>query len=467
LEFVGLLIEQVPTARLLTLLAFRPEFTPPWISRSHITHLTLHRLPRKQVEEMVGHIVAQTLRPSTSSGRTESESSRETLPVRAEPVEARTALPSEIVQQIVAKTDGVPLFVEELTKMVMESSVGATHASPVLLMARLDRLGPAKEIAQLGATLGREFSYELLHAISPLDEAALQQGLRQLVEAELLYQRGLPPQTTYFFKHALIQDAAYQSLLKSTRQQYHQQIALVLEEKFSETKENQPELLAHHYAEAGLIAQAIPYWQQAGQKAVQRSVNVEAVRHLTTALKLLAPLPETPARAQQELDLQLALGPASMATKGIAAPEVEQTYARARALCAQVGDMPQLFPTLWGLWRFYRGRGALLTARELGEQLMRLAERAADPTHRLEAHDVLGQTLFYLGDYTAARIHFEQGIALTDLAAQWTLVLRRGLVPGVQCLGMAANALWCLGYPAQTVRRSQEALALAQELVHP
>src|SRR5712692_2218998 len=234
LEFLGLLIEQVPTARLLTILAFRPEFTPPWPSRSHLTHLTLQRLPRKQVEEIVEKIAGDK------------------------------ALPAAVVQQIVAKTDGVPLFVEELTKMVVESglSVGATHASPLplaipvtlhdALMARLDRLGPTKELAQLGATLGREFNYELLRAVSPVDETALQQGLRQLVEAELLYQRGLPPQATYLFKHALIQDAAYQSLLKSTRQQYHRQIAQVLEERFPETIEIHPELLAHHYTEAGL-----------------------------------------------------------------------------------------------------------------------------------------------------------------------------------------------------------------------
>ena len=201
-----------------------------------------------------------------------------------------------MVQQIVAKTDGVPLFVEELTKMVR--GVGAAHEKrmasmsctavplPPLaipstlqdsLMARLDRLGPVKEIAQLGATLGGNSRYELLHAVSPLDEGSLQQGLRQLVEAELLYQRGLPPQATYLFKHALIQDTAYQSLLKSKRQQYHQQIAQVLEEQFPETEETQPELLAHHYTEAGLIAQAIPYWQQAGQRAIQRSANVEAI----------------------------------------------------------------------------------------------------------------------------------------------------------------------------------------------
>jgi predicted ATPase len=288
-----------------------------------------------------------------------------------------------------------------------------------------------------------------------------------LVAAEFLYQRGVPPQATYLFKHALIQEAAYQSLLKSTRQQYHQRIAQVVEAHFPEVVETQPELLAHHYTEAGFMTQAIPYWQRAGQQALQRSANPEAVRHLTTALELLATLPETPARAQQELDGQIALGPALMVTRGYAAPEVEQTYARARELCRQVGETPQLFPTLRGLCWFYRAQGVLPTARELGEQYVRLAERAADPTHRLEAYAALGSTLLYLGDYAAARTHCEQGIALVDPAAQLALAHHQGEASGVRCLAFAAAVLWCLGYPTQAVRRSQEALALAQDLAHP
>jgi tetratricopeptide (TPR) repeat protein len=334
-------------------------------------------------------------------------------------------------------------------------------------MARLDRLAPIKLVAQLGATIGRQFSYELFRAVSPLDETTLQQGLRQLVEAELLYQQGSLPQATYTFKHALIQDAAYQSLLRSTRQQFPQRIAQVLAEQFPETAETQPELLAHHYTAAGLSEHAIGYWQRAGRKAYERSANVEAIAHLTQGLALLTTLPETPARAQQELDLQIALGPALSATKGPAAPEVEQTYARARVLCAQVGDTPQLFPTLGGLWRFYYARGALRTARELGEQLDRLAQREAAPAPLLEAHEALGSTLFMLGEFTAAWAHFEQGIALIDPAAQRALALRQDVAPGVRCLTVAAMALWCLGYPEQAVRRCQEVLGLAQALTHP
>jgi predicted ATPase len=334
------------------------------------------------------------------------------------------------------------------------------------LMARLDRLATARELVQLGAVLGREFAYDLLQAVSSVDEITLQQGLARLVEAELVYQRGLPPRSRYIFKHALIQDAAYQSLLKSTRQQYHQHIAQVLEARFPETVDTQPELLAQHYTAAGCSAQAVGYWQQAGQQALQRSANLEAISHLTTGLELLAMFPETPARAQQELDIQLALGPVLMATKGFAAPEVERTYARARALCTQVGDTPRLFPTLWGLCRFYTNRGALRTARELGEQLCRLAQRTADPTHLLEAHDVLGATLYHMGEYAASRTHFEQGIALADPTMQRTLVLRHDVVPRVRCLVNASVCLWYLGYPAQAMQRVQETLTLAQELSH-
>ena len=268
LEFLSLLVDQGPTARILALLTFRPDFSPPWTGRSHCTQVTVNRLPRRQAVEIIRQV---------AHGK---------------------ALPPEVVEQIVAKTDGVPLFVEELTKMVLESGLlqeredryELTGPLPPLaipatlhdsLMARLDRLAMVKGLAQLGATLGREFSYELLQAVSPWDEGTLQRGLHQLVEAEFLYQRGVPPQATYLFKHALIQEAAYQSLLRSTRQQYHQHIAQVVEARFPEICETQPELVAHHYTEAGLLVQAISYWQRAGQRALERSANLEAVAHLT------------------------------------------------------------------------------------------------------------------------------------------------------------------------------------------
>src|SRR5262249_30369229 len=238
-----------------------------------------------------------------------------------------------VQHQIVRKTDGVPLFVEELTKMVVEAGIvreanGHYELSGPLpplaipttlhdsLMARLDRLATVKEVAQLGATLGREFSYELMQAVAPGDEDSLRRALAKLVEAEVLYQRGILPQARYVFKHALIQDAAYQSLLKSKRQQYHQQIARVVEERFPETTETQPELLAHHYTEAGLVTQTLPYWQKAGQGAAERSAHVEAIGHLSKGLELLTTLPDTPERVHQELTLQLTLGASQLMTKG-------------------------------------------------------------------------------------------------------------------------------------------------------
>ncbi len=445
LEVLTLLLEQAPTTRMLMLLTFRPEFTPPWGSRSYLTQLTLNRLGRSQVEAMV------------------------------ERVASGNALPAEVLQQIVNKTDGVPLFVEELTKTVIES-VGATHASPLQLaipstlqdslMARLDRLGPVKEIAQLGAILGREFSYELLCAVAnKKDEDNLQQGLRKLVETELIYQHGLPPQATYLFKHALIQDTAYQSLLKSKRQQLHQHIAQVLEAQFSVTKETQPELLAHHYTEAGLIAQAIPYWQQAGQKAVAHSANAEAISHLRKALDLLNALPDTPERAQQELNLQTVLGPALMAAKGYTAPEVGKAYARARELCQQVGETPQLLQVLLGLETHYALQGEFQTARELGEQCLLLAQRLHDPARLLQSHFGLAMALYHLGEFARAREHCEGGIALYHRPKRRS---QRALQDtGVACFSYAGLILWSLGYPEQALKRSQEALALARELAYP
>ncbi|MBI3798619.1 MAG: AAA family ATPase [Deltaproteobacteria bacterium] len=453
LEVLTLVLDQVPTTRLLVLLTFRPDFTPPWGARSYLTQLTLNRLGRQQVEAMVGQV---------TDGKT---------------------LPVEVLQQIVAKTDGVPLFVEELTKMVSESiesvgSVGSHGRAPVTLgipstlqdalMARLDRLAPVRELAQIGAVLGREFSYELLHAVSSFDEGMLQQGLRQLVEAELIYQRGLPPRATYLFKHALVQDTAYQSLLKSRRQQLHQQIAQVLAERFPETVETQPELLAHHYTEASLIAQAVPYWQRAGERAAQRSANVEAVTHLTKALELLHLLSDTPERAQQELALQLALGAPLMATKGYAAPEVEQAYNRARKLCQRMGENPQLFRVLRGLWGFYMQRAELQTARELSEQLLNLAQSVQDAALLLLAHYGRGCTLYYLGELASSREHLAQGTTFYNPQQHHSLTfLYGGSEPGIACRTLTAVILWLLGYPDQALRGMLEAFALAQELSQP
>ena len=335
-------------------------------------------------------------------------------------------------------------------------------------MARLDRLVSAKGIAQLAAVIGRQFSYTLLQAASQLDEATLQHELSRLVDAELVYQRGVPPQATYVFKHALIQEAAYQSLLKSTRQQYHQQVVQLLEARFPATVETEPELVAHHYTEAGCYAQAVGYWQQAGQRAMQRSANVEAIAHLQHGIALLTTLPDTPARVQAELTLQTTLGPALIATRGLAAPEVAATYHRARALCEQAGDTVELFPVLWGLWLLYLGRAEHETAREFGEQCLSLAQRLDDSALLLLAHEALGISGFYLGQLSQAHAHFERGMRLYDPHQHHALAFRYGnFDPGVACLAYAGWTLWVQGYPDQALERANEALTLAQHLEHP
>jgi predicted ATPase len=393
------------------------------------------------------------------------------------------ALPPEVLQHVVTKTDGVPLFVEELTKMVLESGLLREHqghyaltgplpplAIPTTLhdslMARLDRLATVKGLAQLGATLGREFAYEVLQAVSPWDEETLRWGLQQLVDAELLYRQGLPPQATYRFKHALIQDTAYQSLLRSTRQQYHQRIAQVLETCFPASVERQPELVAHHYTEASLFGQAIPAWQRAGECANARSAHLEAIHHLTKGLDMLTTLPHTPERDRQELLLRLTLGVSLTVTRGWGAPEVAQTHARARELCQQE-DQLQLFPVLWGLWAFHVLRAEFQAARELAEQLLTLAQRGHDVALHVEGHAALGTTLFMHGELVPCRAHLEQAIALYAPHQHRTLAWHYSLDPKVGCLAFGAAALWMLGYPEQAMQRSQEAVTLAHELAHP
>jgi predicted ATPase len=454
LEYLGLVIAQAPTVPMLHVLTYRPAFSPPWPPRSHMTPLVLNRLERPQVEVLIAQ---------RAGGK---------------------ALPAEVVQYIVAKTDGVPLYIEELTKMLLASpllreeadqyvltgplrTVAIPDTLQAALMARLDQLNTAKEVAQLGAVLGREFAYELLQAIAPQDEDTLQAGLAQLVAAELLYQRGRPPRARYVFKHALIQDAAYASLLKRTRQQVHQQVAQVLEVRFPALVETQPELVAQHYTAAGCAEQAVHYWQRAGQHASDRSAHREAVSHLTTGIELLMTLPETPARTQHAVTLHIALGAALQIAKGHAAPEVEHAYTQAYALCQQVGETPDLVPVLLGLWRYYIARPQLHAARELGDTLLRLAQQADDPTLAVIAHYTLGAAWLRLGALSAARPHLEAGIARYTPAQRHAPVFRMGLDPGVACRAYAAWNLWLLGYPEQALAGVHEALALAHALSHP
>ena len=454
LENLGLLVDQMPTSPILAVLTFRPAFVPPWPPRSHMTSLTLNRLERPQIEALV--------RQQAGGKR----------------------LPLEVVAHIVAKTDGVPLFVEELTKMLLESALlreeaeqytltgpFSTVAIPTTLqdslLARLDRLPTMREVAQIGAVLGREFAYEMLHALVTVDEPTLQEGLAQFVATELLYQRGRPPRATYTFKHALVQDAAYQSLLRRTRQQYHQHVAALLEARFPETVATAPEVVAHHYTEAGCAAQALPLWQQAGERALQRNANLEAIEHLTRGLAVLATLPETTARLQHELDLHVTLGSAFIATRGYASPEVEHTFVRAWEICQQLGEPPQRFPVLYGLYALYFVGGKHRQARDQAEQFLHLAQRQGDAAPLVVAYRTLGLPLFCMGEVAQAREHFAQSIALYDPQRHRTLAFAYGQDPGVAALVLDAWTLWILGYPDQALRRSHEACTLAEDLAHP
>jgi class 3 adenylate cyclase/predicted ATPase len=454
LEVFSLLLERLPAMRLLTVFTCRPEFHPPWKRNPTITSLMLSRLPQPQVLEMTRKV---------AGGK---------------------ALPTEIVRQIVTKTDGVPLFVEELTKMVIESDLlterdthyeirgalipltipSTLHDS---LMARLDRLTTAREIAQVGATLGREFSYDLIQAVVPLREEVLQQALAQLVAAELLYQRGFSPQATYVFKHALVQDAAYESMLKSKRQQLHQRIAQVLEVQFPDIVEYRPELVAHHYTEARLSELAVPYWYQAGQGAIRRAAFAEALNHLTQGLELLQTVPESSERDRQELDLQSALGLVLQTIKGYAAPEVDSAYTRARSLCQRVGDTAQLVSVLRGQLLFYGVRADYGVALELGQQMLAVAERARELEYQVEAHLAMGLVRLYQGEFLWSRTHLEQGIALdapTSPSRQAFHYLGHSRAMSLAYLG---RTLWLLGYPDQALQRSQEGLVLAYTLAIP
>src|SRR5262249_49644065 len=363
-------------------------FQPAWHHRSYLTEITVNRLSQPQIARMTTDL---------AGGK---------------------PLPGPVLAQITAKTDGVPLFIEELTKAVLEAGMlqdveghykfTGTFSTLVIpatlqdsLMARLDRLVTAKAVAQYAAVIGRHFAYDLLSTVSQLDAATLQRELGRLVEAEIVYQRGVPPQATYIFKHALIQDAAYQSLLKSTRQQYHQRIAHVLASQFPETTEGQPELLAHHYTEAGLTEQAVRYWHHAGQRASERSAHMEAINHLRQGVSLLQTLPETPERTQREVDMLIALGASLIATKGPADPEVQQTFTHARQRCAHLDNPQQLSPILRGLWNYYANRAEYQTAYALGEQFLTLAQHVQDAAMLMAAHRALGATLFWMGAVAA------------------------------------------------------------------
>jgi predicted ATPase/class 3 adenylate cyclase len=456
LELIGLLIEQAPTASLLMVLTARPEFAPPWPARSHITPITLNRLERPHAEALVARIAG------------------------AKP------LPEEVVDHIVTKTDGVPLYVEELTKTILASDIlrdtGESYelTGPLSslsipdtlqesLMARLDRLPEVRELAQLGAVLGREFAYEMILSLGSMDEPGLLNGLSQLVEDEILYQRGRPPRARYIFKHALIQDAAYQSILRRTRQEYHRQVAGLILDRFPETVEAHPELIAHHCIEAGMTTEAIDYCYLAGERARSRCAYREAIAHLGKGISVAGELADQQEREASELRLQFSLGGVYLQMKGHMAPEVEAAFVRARELCQRVRGSPELVPTMFGLWRTYVVQ--LADSRkplEVAGELLRLAEKDGSATSRVVAHYASGFTALVVGDLQAACEHLQEGIRLyspedRDTAA----VYRFGQDPCVACLCYLAIAKWLLGYPDEAIGHAGEAVAMARGLNDP
>ena len=452
-ESLDLIIDRVPHLRVLMILTFRPEFTSSWTGRPHVTLLTLNRLPRRQGAEMIAYV---------TGGK---------------------ALPKEILDQIVDRTDGVPLFIEELTKTIVESGIvsevgdhyavagpiaplaipSSLHAS---LLARLDSLAPTREVAQIGAALGRSFSYGLISAVAEMPKQKLDGALDQLSKAELIFRRGVPPDAEYTFKHALVQDAAYSTLLRNRRQQLHARIATALETRFPEIAGAEPAVLAQHCTEAGLTDKAVGYLLKAGQQGVARSAMKEAVSQLRKGLDLLANLPNDTRRRQRELDLQITLGQALTASQHYAAPEVGQTYARARQLCEHLNWPPQFVAALNGQLSYQLCVPEDLNwALELANELLTLGEARNDKAIQRAGHNARGNVHTWLGNFVAGREDFEQGLKIhapANRAPSVTPVMD----PRVAALTNLSSALSYLGYADQARARDLEALVGANNFGH-
>jgi class 3 adenylate cyclase/predicted ATPase len=448
-ESLDLLVDRLSGRRVLAIMTFRPEFSPPWIGRSNVTMLTLNRLAPRQRAQVIAHVIG---------GK---------------------ALPKEISNQIIERTDGVPLFIEELTKSVVEnglvkdtgdSYVGTGPAAPLAipntlhasLLARLDRLAPTREVAQIGAALGRSFSHELISAVAQMPQHRLDETLQQLVVAELIFRRGTPPDAEYTFKHALVQDAAYSTLLRSRRQQLHGQIAATLESHFPEVVATEPEILARHCTEAGLEQKAVNYWLKAGQQAIARSTMSEAVAQLRKGLALLSKLPVGSARLELELNLQIELGHAFVAMLGYGAQEPGEAFARARELCQQLGEPPQLGQVLYGQLVFQFVSGELVQAESLAGEFRRLAEVRKDRNWTHASFHMSAVLSCVRGKLTDAHEYFENAISLWDPAIRTFIPSPED--PYVSVRVYFYRALLCLGYLDQARLRREEALAEARRL---
>jgi class 3 adenylate cyclase/predicted ATPase len=453
-ELLDFTVDRVRHLPVLLAISFRPEFQPPWSGRAHVTSLALNRLGERDGEALVQKLAGIAL------------------------------LTPDIVAEIVERTDGVPLFVEELTKAVLESAAQGDRVARVLgttslaalsvpatlhasLMARLDRLGPMpKEIAQIGAVLGREFSYELIDPVAQRPEKELQAALAQLGEAGLLFCRGAAPHSSYLFKHALVQDAAYSTLLRGRRQELHARVAAALEQHFADLVERQPELLAHHLTAAGATERAVDQWVKAGRDAAARLAYLEAIAHLEQGLGLLRSLPESPARNTREIELQLALGLCLHTAKGAA--EAKLPYMRALELAESRAEPHQRFEALYGLWQSTNLSGQIAAASPLSERLLKMAEPEGDDGLRLQAHHSGWTTGWYAGKPAKAREHADAGRLLYDPKkhASHRLVYG-GHDPGVCAGNVGAQAEWLLGYPEKALASIAGSLALAERIAHP
>jgi class 3 adenylate cyclase len=453
-ELLDLAVERVRNLPVLLIVTFRPEFQPPWTGQSQVSMLTLNRLDRRDRTDLVEQI---------AGGK---------------------ALPDEVIAQVADRTDGVPLFVEELTKSVLESGLlreeadrwvldGAVPAFAVptslhdSLMARLDRLASARLVAQIGAAIGREFSYELLRAVSRLAEDELQASLARLVASELVFQRGTAPDAVYTFKHALLQDAAHGSLLRSSRQQLHAEIAEALETHSPELMDTQPELFAQHYAEAGLVEKAAACWGKAGHRSAARSAMPEAAAQFQRALNQLALLPDTRERQGQELEIWSASGAVLRAVKGQTAPETGQAYARARELWEQLGSPAEFLGIPYGQSTYHGYRGELDLALRLDRDLLRLSCQRDDTAGLVLGHTSAGRNLMFAGRFGLSRSHLEAGLALYDPISHRSLVPQAGLHLYVNAQAVLGVVLFCLGFPDQASAQSSAAIAEARRLAHP
>jgi len=452
LELLNFIVERARQLPILALVTFRPEFEPPWVGLTNVFTVVLGRLDRENVERIVARV---------TNGR---------------------ALPTEVMRQIVAKTDGNPLFVEELTKAVLEGGILVEHPDgyrldgplPSLaipetlqdsLMARLDRLYSVKEIAQVGAAIGREFSYSLIRAVVSRDETALKHALGELEQAELVYRHGEPPESIYSFKHALVRDAAYESLLKRRRQQLHGQIARTLEQRFADVVMNEPEILAHHFTEAGMVDLATNYWLKAGNRALSRSANAEAVKHLRRGIELTRQLAQSPERVRTELDFYLALGPAVAATEGDAAHETSRVFSRARELLGDAGTLNEQMTILWGSYLAHSMRAEHAAALEVARQCLDLGLDHDHPGVSALGNRFMGQTSHYMGAFVNARAHLERTLALCATNPDTIATYRRfGVDDQVNTLSFLASTLLFLGYPEQSAAAAEKAETRARAI---